>query len=79
MKFKGNVLQHGRPIARDISINVRIHGARFHGELLLPKGANISSGAYELQLKDRRTGRITITTVEGETAYFDGDGALKKQ
>jgi len=79
MKFIGNVLSHGRPIARGISINLRMHGSRWHGELQLPKGSSISSGSYELQLRDRRSGRITIDQVNGETAYFNGDGQLKKQ
>jgi hypothetical protein len=79
MKFIGSLLHHGRSVARGISINVRIHGTRWHGELQLPKGATISSGSYELQLNDRRAGKITIDAIEGKTAYFDGDGALKKQ
>ena len=79
MRFIGNVLTHGRPIARGIPINLRIHGSRWHGEIQLPKGSSISAGSYLLQLRDRRCGRITIDNINGDTAYFNGDGQLKKQ
>ena len=78
MKFFGTLLTRGRAIARNVSVIVRAQGPRWHGELRLPKGITISEGNYELQLNDRRSGRILIDTVDEDTAYFNGDGDLKK-
>lgn len=69
----------GRPIAQSLVVYARVNGTKWHGEIQIPKGTNISTGSYRLLLKDRREARITIDTIQGETAYFEGDAAEKKK
>ncbi len=71
-------MRNGRAIVRGVNINLRVHGTRWSGELQLPKGTTLFSGGYELHLNDRRAGRITIGVIDGEIAFFDGDGDLYK-
>jgi hypothetical protein len=78
VKLFGSLLHLGRPVAQNLTIHLRVSGTHWHGEIQLPKGASISAGSYRLLLKDRREARITIDTIQGETAYFEGDAALKK-
>jgi hypothetical protein len=78
MKLTGSVMRNGRALVRGIPINLRGHGTRWSGELHLPKGATIYPGSYDLHLSDGRAGRMMIANIDGKTAFFDGDGELKK-
>jgi hypothetical protein len=77
MKLLGTVMRNGRAVARG-TVTLSVRGTRWSGELSIPKGITILSGGYQLQLSDRRAGRITIGDVDGGTAYFEGDGELRK-
>jgi hypothetical protein len=78
MKLIGSVMRNGQAVARGVTVTLSIRGSHWSGELSLPKGATILSGGYQLQLNDRRTGRITIGKVDGNTAFFEGEGELKR-
>ncbi|MBM4067634.1 MAG: hypothetical protein FJ271_01630 [Planctomycetes bacterium] len=77
MKYTGSILRNGRVIARGWTINIRTQGKRWSGEIVLETESSIFPGGYGLHLNDGRKGQITVSVVDGETAYFEGDGELK--
>ncbi|MCI0683409.1 MAG: hypothetical protein L0Y71_14995 [Gemmataceae bacterium] len=77
MKLRGNLMRNGQAVARGLSISLRVQGMRWSGQVQLPKGTTLLEGSYQLQLHDRRTGRIMINVIDGDTACFEGDGELK--
>jgi hypothetical protein len=79
MKLIGTVMRNGRALARGIAISLRVQGTRWSGEFEFPKGAAIFPGGYDLHLNDGRSGRMTISVIDGATAFFDGDGDLKRK
>ena len=79
MKATGNLVRNGRVLVRGTTVQIRVQGKRWSGELDVPKDSNLFSGSYDLRLNDGRGGRITIGVIQGEHAFFDGEGELKKQ
>jgi hypothetical protein len=79
MKVRGSIIQNGRAIAQGLSITLKVQGTRWSGQVELPKGSTLMPGGYQLQLHDRRQGRIVINVIDGDTALFEGDGELKNR
>jgi len=79
MKARGSIVQNGRAIAQGLSVTLKVQGTRWSGHVEIPRGMTIFPGGYQLQLHDRRTGRMVINVIDGDTAFFEGDGELKNR
>lgn len=77
MKFTGTIMRNGRAVAKGRTVTIRSTGRRWSGEIHCDRASTIFPGGYELSLNDGRKGKITISSIDEETAYFEGDGELK--